>query len=306
MRRLPPQLLLVLACLFWAGNMIIARVMRTEIPPIAMAFWRWAFACAILLPFVARELMLQRAVIRRHWRILVALAFLGVAAYNTFSYLGLQTTTATNAALFNSAMPVFIALLSWSVLRERLGLLQTLGVIVSLAGVIVILSRGDLHALAQLRFTPGDLWFLAATILWAAYTIVLRWRPAQLSSLAFLGTLVLIGVPILLPAYVWELSTGRGFEINVATVASLAYYGTFPSLAAYQCWNSGVAALGAQRAGLYVHLMPVFVALLSFLILGESLHVYHVPGIALIAAGLYLTGALKRKRGVSRCNDDAA
>ena len=106
--------------------------------------------------------------------------------------------------------------------------------------------------------------------------------------------LVLFGVPILLPVYLWELSTGRGFEVNTATLGSLAYYGTLPSLAAYQCWNSGVAALGAHRAGLYVHLVPVFVALLSFVMFDESLHTYHAPGIALIAAGLYLTGALRR------------
>jgi drug/metabolite transporter (DMT)-like permease len=291
-RRIPAQLLLVAACLFWAGNMVITRLMHVEIPPIAMAFWRWAIAAVILAPFVWRELLAKRLVLRRHWPVIAALAFMGVAAYNTLSYIGLQTTTATNAALFNSSMPVFIALLAWLCLREKLRRAQTLGVLVSLCGVIVIVARGDWTVLTRMHFTPGDLWFLSATVLWAAYTIVLRWRPMELSPLALMGALVLFGVPMLLPIYAWELSSGASFDINTRTVAALVYYGTLPSIAAYQCWNSGVVALGASRAGLYVHLIPVFAALLSVTVLGESLYAFHLPGIALIAIGLFLTGAL--------------
>jgi drug/metabolite transporter (DMT)-like permease len=290
----PPQFLLAAACLFWAGNMVIARLMHAQIPPLAMAFWRWTIAGAVLLPLVGGELLSKRAVLVRNWRVILALSLMGVAAYNGFSYMALQSTSATNAALFNSAMPVFIAVLSWIWLHERMGRLQTLGVAVSLTGVLIILSRGDWTVLTQMHFTPGDLWFLAATMLWAAYTIVLRWRPAELSPLALMGALVLCGVPMLLPAYLWELSTGKSFEINAATLGTLAYYGTLPSIAAYQCWNAGVAALGANRAGLYVHLVPVFAAVLSFLVLDESLHAFHIPGVALIAAGLFLTGALRR------------
>jgi drug/metabolite transporter (DMT)-like permease len=296
MRHLPPPLLLAAACLFWAGNMVITRLMHTQIPPVAMAFWRWAIAAAILAPLVWRELAAKREVLRRNWLVLSALSFMGIAAYNTLSYLGLQTTTATNAALFNSSMPVFIALLTWLGLREKLGQMQAIGVVMSLCGVMVILARGEWMVLTRLHFTPGDLWYLAATVLWAAYTIVLRWRPMQLSALAFMGALVLFGLPMLLPLYLWELSRGEVFEVNAATLATLAYYGTLPSIAAYQCWNSGVAALGASRAGLYVHLVPVFAALLSFALLGESMHLFHLSGIALIATGLLMTGALRPRR----------
>jgi drug/metabolite transporter (DMT)-like permease len=274
--------------------MVITRLMHAQIPPVAMAFWRWAIAALILAPLVWRELLTKRSVLRRHWPVLAALSFMGIAAYNTLSYIGLQTTTATNAALFNSSMPMFIALLAWLCLRETLTRSQAIGVAVSLCGVLVIVARGAWTVLTHMHFTPGDLWFLSATVLWAAYTIVLRWRPMELSPLALMGALVLFGVPMLLPIYLWELSTGAGFELNARTAATLAYYGTLPSIAAYQCWNRGVVALGASRAGLYVHLIPVFAALLAFVVLGESLYAFHLPGIALIATGLLLTGALRR------------
>ncbi|MEO8040404.1 MAG: DMT family transporter, partial [Betaproteobacteria bacterium] len=178
-----PYLLLALATLFWAGNIVIARAMRADIPPVAMAFWRWTIAFAVVMPFAFRTLVRHRAVLRRSWRLLFLLGGLGVASYNTMCYIALQTTTATNGTLFNSLIPVLIVPIAWLVLRERIRPLQGLGVALSLAGVVVIVARGDLATLRNLTFNAGDFWLLGAMILWAFYTVALRFKPHELDTL---------------------------------------------------------------------------------------------------------------------------
>jgi len=284
-----PYLLLILASLFWAGNWVVGRAMRNDIPPVAMGFWRWALALLILLPFAARELRLNWHVVRANWFTLALLGGLGATLFNTMIYIGLQYTAATNGVLFNSVTPIIIIVMSWLVFRERLGVWQAMGVLLSLAGVAVIVARGEPQILAALRFNHGDLWLLSAMFLWGAYTIVLRKRPAGLSATGFLAAMLLLGLPLLLPFYLWEIFTRGGFAISVPTAAALAYYSTLPSVVAYLFWNRGVAQIGPNKAGLFVHLMPVFGALLSTIFLGERLYAYHVAGAALIFAGIYLT-----------------
>jgi drug/metabolite transporter (DMT)-like permease len=284
-----PYLLLTLASLFWAANWVVGRAMRNEMPPVAMGFWRWSLALAIMLPFAGPELRRKWHVVRANWVTLTLLGCLGAVAFNTLIYIGLQYTAATNGVLFNSISPVLIIVLSWVVTRERISLAQACGVLVSLAGVLAIISRGSAASLAAFHFNRGDLWLIAAMFLWALYTIVLRRRPAELSALAFLAVMLLLSLPFLLPFYVWEFSVRGGFALTPATVATLAYYGTFPSIAAYLFWNRGVAQVGPNKAGLFVHLMPLFGALLSVIFLGETLYGYHFAGAALIFSGLYLT-----------------
>ena len=284
-----PYLLLTLASLFWAGNWVVGRAMRNDIPPVAMGFWRWALALLILLPFAAPELRRNWHVVRANWFILALLGSLGATLFNTMIYIGLQYTAATNGVLFNSVTPILIMVMSWLAFRERLGNWQTMGVVLSLAGVAVIVARGELQILAALKFNRGDLWLISAMLLWAIYTIVLRRRPAGLSAIGFLAAMLLLGLPILLPLYLWELFTRGGFAPSLPAVAALAYYATLPSVVAYLFWNRGVAQIGPNKAGLFVHLMPVFGALLSVIFLGERLYAYHFAGAALIFGGIWLT-----------------
>jgi drug/metabolite transporter (DMT)-like permease len=284
-----PYLLLSLTSLFWAGNWVIGRALRHDMPPVAMGFWRWTLALLILLPFTAPELWRERDVLRRHWITLCALGCLGAIAFNTLIYIGLQFTAATNGVLFNSLSPVFILLLSWAVLRERVSRLQVAGILISLSGVLAIVTRGEPRALAALHFNPGDLWLITAMFLWALYTLVLRRRPAQLSAMAFLAAMLLFSLPLLLPFYLWEYTQRGGFALNAATIPALAYYATIPSIVAYLFWNRGVAQVGASKAGLFVHLMPLFGALLSVIFLGERLYAYHFAGAVLIFGGIWLT-----------------
>jgi len=289
-----PYLLLSLASLFWAANWVVGRAMRSEMPPIAMGFWRWTIAAVILLPFAAPELKRKWPVVRANWLILTLLGLLGAVAFNTMIYVGLQYTAATNGVLFNSITPIMIILLSWVIARERISGLQAGGVLLSLAGVLAIVARGDFASLAAFHFNRGDLWLIAAMFLWAVYTYVLRWRPPELSAVGFLAAMLLLSLPFLLPFYLWEFVARGGFALTPATVAALAYYGTLPSIAAYLFWNRGVAQVGPNKAGLFVHLMPLFGALLAVIFLGEQLFAYHYAGAALIFGGIWFTTRNKR------------
>lgn len=284
-----PYLLLSLTALFWAGNWVVGRAMRDDMPPVAMGFWRWLLAFMILLPFAAPELWRKRAVVRANLVTLMLLGVLGAIAFNTLIYYGLQFTVVTNGVLFNSITPVIIVLASWVLYRERLSAQQAVGVVLSLCGVLAIVARGDLQMLAGFQFNRGDIWLIGAMFLWALYTIVLRQRPTELSAVAFLAAMLMLSLPFLLPFYLWELGVRGGFELTFSTVLALAYYATIPSIVAYLFWNRGVAQVGANKAGLFVHLMPVFGAVLSVVFLGERLYGYHFAGAALIFGGIWLT-----------------
>lgn len=292
--RASPYLLLTLAPLFWAANMVIGRAMRFDIPPVAMSFWRWALAGLILLPFVARDLRTHWPVIRRAWPALTLLGLLSVTLFNTLCYIGLQWTTATNGTLLNSVIPVLIIPIAWLLLGEKARPRQSLGVVLSLLGVIVIVSQGRLEVLRQLRFNQGDVWLFVAMVLWAFYTVLLRWRPRELSGLPFLACIVYFGLPPLALAYAVEIASGRHFVLSPAVATTFVYYGLFPSILSNLCFNRGVALVGPNRAGVFIHLMPVFGILLSALFLGERPQLHHAMGMALVFGGIALASSGRR------------
>ena len=280
--------LLTLTALFWAGNWVIARGIQGYMSPVAMAFWRWFGALLILLPFIARPIGREWPAIRRSWKILTLLAVLGVASFNTLTYTGLKYTAVTNGVLLNSVIPILVIAINVAFLRARITPFQALGVLLSLAGVVAIVARGQIEALLELRLNQGDLCILAAMIGWAAYTVCLRWRPSELSSTAFTGMLILIGVVALLPLFGWDYEAGNRTEWNRVTVSAVLYFAVLPSVLAYYFWNAGVARVGGERASMFLHLMPVFGALLSWIFLDESLHWFHYVGALLIFSGIFL------------------
>lgn len=280
--------LLTLTALFWAGNWVIARGLQGHMSPIAMAFWRWFAALVILLPFVARPIVAEWPAILRSWKILTLLGVIGVGGFNTFTYTGLKYTTATNGVLLNSVIPILIIAINVVFLREPLSARQALGVIASLAGVLTIVARGEIATLVHLRLNPGDLWVLTAMLGWAIYTVCLKWRPRELSSTAFTGSLIVIGVAVLIPIFAWDYGAGHRTQWGPATWAAVAYFAVFPSVLAYFFWNAAVVRVGAERAGTFLHLMPLFGALLAALFLGESLLWYHYAGAVLIFSGIFV------------------
>ncbi len=284
----PIWLLAALPPLFWAGNFVLARALHTDIPPIALSFWRWATALLILLPFAWPGLRAQWPALRRHWPLLTLLAILGITNYNTFAYLGLQDTTATNGVLLSSATPVVIVALSFLMLKQAVRLPQLLGILLSLAGVVVIATEGRPQLLAGMTLNRGDLWILAAGLDWALYSVCLRWRPAELEPLTFLAAIMGIGLIPLIGLYAWDLSLGHRFALSATNLGAIGYVALFPSVLAYIFWNRAVHEMGANRTGQYIHLMPAFGALLATLLLGERLLWFHAAGGGLIALGIVL------------------
>jgi drug/metabolite transporter (DMT)-like permease len=290
--------LLVLTVFFWAGNWVIARAMQGHMSPIAMAFWRWLAAFALLLPFVVKPIVTEWRVIRRSWKIIALLGVIGVSGFNTLSYTGLKYTTATNGVLLNAVIPILVIAIGVAFLREPLGSRQATGVVISFAGVLMIISQGELETLRQLRLNPGDLWVLSAMLCWATYTVCLRWRPRELSSTAFTGALIAIGVAVLLPVFAWDYEMGQRTQWSPRTLGAVAYWAVFPSVLAYFFWNAGVARVGAERASAFLYLMPVFGALLSALFLGETLLWYHYAGALLIFSGIFIASRARRQPAV--------
>ena len=290
-----PYLLLTLSPLFWACNWIIGRGLHSDIPPMAMTFFRWLFAILILAPFAWPHVRRDWPVIRALWKTMLALGAIGVGTHNGLAYLGLNYTTVTNGVILNSFIPVMIITISWIFLRERLTRMQLAGVGVSLAGVFTILSRGDIATLTAFRLNGGDLLVILSMAMWSVYTICLRWRPPGLHLLTFLFVIACVGDLCMLPLFLGELAFGRHMAVTLPNVAALVSVALFSSVLAYIFWNHGVEQVGASVAGLFVHLMPVFGIVLAWLFLGERLALYHVVGIALILTGIWITSRLGRR-----------
>ncbi len=263
--------------------------MRQEMGPVAMGFWRWSLALALILPVCWSELKAKWSVVRTHWWRLSLLGMLGAVAFNTMVYVGLQYTETTNSTLFNSIVPIYIVVISWLVLGERISYRQAIGIALSVFGVFTIVTRGDPLSLFEIDFNVGEIWIVIAMLLWAIYTILLRWRPRELSAIAFLAAMLLLSLPVLLPFYGWELHARGGFAMSLPTLATLAYYATVPSVLAYLMWNRGVAQVGPTRAGLIIHLLPVFTVVLAVVFLDEKLHAFHYLGAMCVFGGIAMT-----------------
>lgn len=257
----------------------------------AFAFWRWAIAMTVLLPFALPHVMRQWPTIKTAWQPLLVMGLLGTAFHNALQYVGLQYTTATNGLLLNSCVPIMVIAFSWLFLRLTLTNTQRIGVALSFAGVIAIIVRGDLSVLKQLALNRGDIWVLCGLSFWAIYTICLRWRPQALNPIAFLWVIGIIGLIGLVPFYLYEMAGGRHIIATPKSIAVLFYTGLFPSLVAFVFWNHGVKQVGPNQASLFLHLMPVFGALMSITFLNERLYLFHLIGIGLIFIGIYLSTA---------------
>ncbi len=290
-------LLLAVPPLLWSTNFVAGRALADVMPPIGWAFWRWTVATLVLLPFAIGPLWQHRAVALRAWPLLLGYGITGIAVYNTFVYIGLHSTTATNAGLLNAAIPVFIPLVAFLLAGEKLRWAQATGIAVSLAGVVWIVVQGDLATLASLTFTAGDLWVIAANLDWAVYSVLLRWRPRELPPTAMLLVATTIGSLVLLPFYLAEHLSGTPMPIEPLPIAVIIYVGIGPSLLAYVAWNANVARFGATAAGLSIHLMPVFIPLLAALLLGERFRLYHAVGVVLVFAGIAIATRQQRSQG---------
>ncbi|HEV7312678.1 DMT family transporter [Sphingopyxis sp.] len=281
--------LLSMTALFWAGNSIVGRAARELVPPAALSFWRWTFALALLLPLAWPHLKRDWPALRQHWPIMAILGALGIGAFNTLLYSGLQTTTALNSMLIQSAQPALILMLGGLVMRDRTSARQVAGVLVSLAGVLMVIARGDFALLLALRLNAGDAIIAFAVLLWALYSVLLRKRP-PVHPLSFLAASIMVGLVVIAPVYLMELASGRRIVPETGSALAIAYVSIFPSFLAYLFFNRGVELIGSAATAQFMNVMPLMGAGLAMLFLGETLHLFHVAGLALVLAGIWVAG----------------
>lgn len=282
-----PYVLLVFATLCWAGNFILARAMHADIAPITLAFGRWLVALLVLLPIAWPRIREQLPQLRRVWKRLFWLAAYGIATSNTLIYIGLHHTNATNAVLFNALIPLMVMLLSWAVWRKPLAGREWLGMSGSLFGVLLIICHGQLGRLLALDFNSGDALVVAGLACWSVYTVLLRGVRESMDRFAVLAVTIALGLVMLLPFLVWELSQVGLPVASGANLASVLYLGIFPSVIALLAYMRAVNVLGPTRAAGFLHLIPAFGAVGAGVLLGEHLAFYHVAGLAIIFTGLY-------------------
>lgn len=284
MARAWPYLILLLPPLFWAGNFVVGRAFSADLGAITLSFYRWAFALCILLPVAIPRIRSEWCIMRDNWRILSLLALLSVASFNVLLYIGLKETEATNALLINSSIPVWIVALGALLYTDALSWRRALGIAVSSAGVLYLLLGQHGRALTV---NSGDIWVLASSLGWALYSLTLRKKPSTLSGLGFLTYIVGFGVLFNGALLLWNPFQEAPLPWTLNTLYAVGYVAVFASLGAYICWNYGVAKLGAQVAGQYIHLMPLFGVTLAWLFLDERLTAEHWIAGGLIALGLY-------------------
>lgn len=287
--------LLVLCVLFWSANFVMGRFVAGAMMPYELAFFRWLGVFVVTLPFLLLHIKKITLALRKDFWILLVLATLGIAGFNTFLYIGLQDTTATNALLINSSIPILILFLSVVILKKTITNRQIMGILLSTFGVIFLVLKGDIHTLLTLSFNQGDFWVIVSSVCWASYSVLIKFKPSILNSFEFFVAIVALGTLILFPFYLYQ-----GYTVEREIFILRQYYWVigyviiFASLLSYYLWHLGIAHLGADRTGQFTHLMPVFGSILAYFFLGEVLEMYHLMGIVLIGFGIYLSLFAKR------------
>ncbi|MGJ4895116.1 DMT family transporter [Bradyrhizobium oligotrophicum] len=281
-----PYVLLSITALCWAGNAIVGRLAAGHIPPVTLSFLRWSLAFLIILPLAWKQLRQDWPAIRSKLGVMIALSVTGIGAFNTLQYWSLEYTQALNTLLLQSGGPLIVALWSMLLLRVHLTLAQAIGIVLSMVGVLLILTRGHPAALTDISFNKGDLIFLVAMAVFGFYSVLTIKRP-QIHGLSMVAFTFGCGAASLIPLLIWELNTRPVMALDTQNLLSLLYVAIFPSTIAYLCFNRGVLLIGANRAAPFFHVVPVFGSIMAFVFLGERPQIFHVIGFALVLSGVY-------------------
>lgn len=279
--------LLAGANFLWACNIVLARGITGQVPPITLAYFRWTGAFLFAIGFAWPRLKQDLPALLRAWPVMLLLSATGVASYNTMSYIGLTSTTALNVLLLQSASPLIIIVWAFVLFRDTPTPRQCAGVLVSLVGVAVIASHGSLEMLASLQVNRGDIWVLAALTVYGIYCAMVRKRP-KVHPLSFLVAMMGVGSCMNLPFWLMEVASGARVTGGTTAWLAIAYTCVLPSFVAYMLFNRGLELAGPGPAGQSMHLMPLFGSVLAVLLLHERFQAYHAAGIGLIAAGILL------------------
>ena len=283
-------IMLILATLFWAGNFTIGKFAYTEnVPPYSLAFLRWTLVWVILIPFTYQEISKIKTEVKNNLSLFFILGFTSVGIFSAFTYNALNYTQVINASLFNTAIPVSIILVCFLLKIEKTNIFQISGLIVSVLGILAIITRLDLNILLTLNFNKGDIYMVIAIISWGIYSAFLKKKTFNIPLLSLVHVVCTFGLIILFPAFLFELAQGKTTEVNSNLIFILFYIAIFPSIGSYYCWAGAVSIIGANRAGIFLSLIPLFSTIFAMIFFNEKFLFFHFIGSVLIILGLFLS-----------------
>ena len=282
--------MLVCATLFWAGNFTIGKFAYLEnIPPYSLAFLRWCLVWIILFPFTYKEVLKLKDNIKQNLSLFSILGFTSVCIFTSFTYNALNYTQVINASLFNTAIPVTIILVCFLLKIEKTNIFQLSGLLISVLGILAIITRLDLNILLSLNFNKGDLFMIGAIIAWGIYSAYLKKQTFNVSLLALVHIICTFGLIFLLPLFIMDVVQGETIEMSSNLFYILIYIAVFPSIGSYYCWAGAVSIIGANRAGIFLSLIPLFSTIFAMLFFNEQFEFFHLIGSILIILGLFLS-----------------
>ena len=290
MQNTKAYIMLVCATLFWAGNFMVGKLAFLEsIPPMTLVFFRWSLVWIILLPFTYKEILKNKNIILNNLPLLFFLALTSVGLFNSFTYLSLVHTQVINASLFNTAIPAIIILLCFIFKIEKTNRFQVIGLILAVFGILSIITKLDLNILLSLNFNKGDLIMIGGVISWGLYSAFLKKKKFTLPLLTLVHVLCTFGLIFIFPQFYYEYSQGQFIKFDINLVYILIFLALFPSIGSYYCWAGAVSIIGANRAGIFLSLIPLFSTIMAITYFKEQFNFFHLIGAILIILGLFLS-----------------
>ena len=290
MQNTKAYIMLVCATLFWAGNFMVGKfAFLTNIPPMSLVFYRWSLVWLILLPFTFKEIIRSKDIILKNLPLLLFLALTSVGLFNSFTYLSLVHTQVINASLFNTAIPAIIILLCFIFKIEKTNKYQIFGLIISVLGILSIITRLNLEIILSLNFNKGDLIMIGGVISWGLYSSFLKKKSFTLPLLTLVHILCSFGLIFIFPQFIFEFSQGQKIDFNIDLFYILIFLALFPSIGSNYCWAGAVSIIGANRAGIFLSLIPLFSTIMAIFFYNEQFQFFHLIGSILIILGLFLS-----------------
>ena len=283
-------IMLICATLFWAGNFMVGKyAFLTEIPPLSLVFFRWLLVWFILLPFTYKDVIKHKDIILNNLHLLFFLGFTSVGLFNSFTYLSLVYTQVINSSLFNTAIPAIIILLCFLFKVEKTNKFQISGLFISVCGILAIITKLNLDILFSLNFNKGDLIMIGGVLTWGIYSTLLKKKKFTLPLLTLVHIVCTFGLISVFPQFLYELWNGQVIKFDINLVYTLIFLALFPSIGSYYCWAGAVSIIGANRAGIFLSLIPLFSTIMAIAFYNEKFQFFHLIGAILILIGLYLS-----------------
>ena len=281
---------LFLTVTFWAGNFVVGKFASLyEVPPFSLNFYRWFFAWLILAPFTLPEIIKKKDYIIDNYKLFIVLGVTSITIFNSIVYYSLNFTQVISGVLMISTIPVMIMFFSSIFKIEKTNIFQIIGVILSFLGVIIIITKANFEILKNLNFNKGDITMVIAMFSWAIYSTLLKRQKYEISQLSLLQVVMSFGLVFLIPVYFIEYQLGFRITLDKPFYLILSYVVLLPGLASFILWIKGISLIGANRSGVFLHLMPILSAIMAMIICNEKFMFYHMLGACFIITGILLS-----------------